>query len=126
MTAAEHVRCPACATPVSEKTLAKFGGVCRRCYKQPIGFRKQWIFWGLAAILSPIAAFLMDQDLAAMEDSGDTRRLHIVYALAYDTAGRTGVIALFAIFSIISLVLCIRCFRKARDAKKQIEMAGQK
>lgn len=111
-----HERCPCCSTPVSSKTLAKFGGVCRRCAKQPISFRKQWIFWGVMTILTLIAAVLMDQELAALEAAGGGR-VHWLVAIAYGIAGRTGVLILFGLSSSLSAFLCYKTYRSAQLAK---------
>jgi hypothetical protein len=112
--------CPSCGTPVAAGTLRRFDGVCRRCHKQPIGLRKQWVFFGLLAICAPVAAFLVDQELAALEASGGTRSVHVMIAVCYRLAGRLGVAAVFSVAGLIFATLAFRSFRDARLSKTRI------
>ena len=123
MAATEHLQCPSCATAVSELTLKKFNGVCRRCYKQPIAYQKQWVFFAFLALLSPIAAVLLDQKIVALESNGGTERVHVLIAMTYRIAGRLGVIAFFFVTGSIWTVLCVQAYRRARSAKERSSIA---
>ena len=115
--------CPSCATAVSERTLDRFGGVCRRCHKQPLGYRKQWIALAIITLVSAVAAVLMDQELASLESTGGTRRVHVFIAMCYRIAGRTGVMLFFGGTCIITSMLAIKAFRNVGLAKTRLAEA---
>jgi hypothetical protein len=117
--------CPSCATAVGAKTLKRFNGVCRRCHKQPLAYRTQWIVLALIALTSPLAAVLMDGELAALEADGGTRRVHVLVAICYRVFGRIGVALLFLIVCIASAVFAIKAFRSAKAAKNRLANAKQ-
>lgn len=117
----EHHNCPKCGTPVSRQTINRFNGVCRRCHQQPIGLRKQWIVLFIMAVFAIVAAVVMNQELVAMEKSGDSKRVNIIIAMAYRMGGRVGVNVFFTLIAILCTGLGIRAFRQAKQAKVLIE-----
>lgn len=117
MATKDRTHCPTCAAPTSSKTLEKYNGVCRRCHKQPFDLRKQWIVFGLFAVASPLAAWFMDQELAAFEASGGEKRVNVLIALCYQFGGRIGVVIFFIGAGIASAALAYKSFRSALLAK---------
>ncbi|MEL6108843.1 MAG: hypothetical protein AAFU85_22780 [Planctomycetota bacterium] len=114
------VHCPLCAAPVSARTIEKFDGACRRCAKQPIQLRQQWIFFGAVALLVPAAAFVIDQEFAELERSGGELRIHTFLAIGYQLGGRVGLASLFAAFSLLLAVTAYRSFLKSKAIGEQL------
>ena len=117
MTQAGQTKCPSCAAPVSQRTLTRYDGVCRRCKGQPIEFRKQWIFLFVMACAAPIAAIFIDQELAELEANGESKRVHVLIAMMYRIGGRMGVAILFSLVGLVCAILAYRSFRNLRLAK---------
>ncbi len=107
-------RCPSCDMLVSDSTRLRFGGKCRRCHKQLISFRWQWVFFALMAIMIPLTGYWIDHDIARMESQGGTQRVHILIALAYQFTGRKGVAVIFGLACLLSVVLAARAYRATR------------
>lgn len=113
--------CPLCAAAVSLKTLEKCDGVCRRCAKQPIALRSQWVFFGMLALLAPIVAYFTDQELAEMERSGGEIRILVLLAFCYRLGGRIGVAMSFAAVGLLFATLAYRSFRESLAIRDQLE-----
>lgn len=76
------------------------------------------------ALASPLAAVLMDQELAALEAAGGARRINVLIAMAYKVAGRTGVAVCFGVTGCVCAVLCYQAFRRSRTAKARGSGSG--
>jgi hypothetical protein len=78
---------------------------------------KQWIVFGLLAVMAPVAAMFKDQELAALEASGGTRRVNVLPAICYRLTGRLGVGVFFIVAGVAFATLAYKSFRNARMAK---------
>jgi cytochrome b subunit of formate dehydrogenase len=67
----------------------------------------------------------MDQELASLETTGGTRRVHVLVAMCYRIAGRTGVMIFFGGTCLVASMFAIKAFRNARLAKIQLAEAQQ-
>ncbi len=75
------------------------------------------MFFGLMAVAAPVAAVLLDNELAALEATGGSRRINILIAMAYKVAGRSGVFVLTCSIGLLCAILCYRAFRSDKTAK---------
>lgn len=124
MSELSHTRCPLCLIRVRENTLARYAGVCRRCRRQPLGYRLQWIVFGLLAISAPFAAFFVDQQIAQLQATGGSERVNVLIAIAWRIAGRPGVIVFFLLIGCFCMVLCVRSWRSWRTAQARLAAAA--
>ena len=120
----DHVRCPSCSTFASPKTLEKFNGVCRRCHKQPIAFRKQWMAFAIMSVGAIAGALIMNDELAGLEAGGGTKRVNVVIFMAYKVAGRIGVATIFLLIACLCGGLSCKSFRSAQIAATRMSSDG--
>ena len=116
----EPNRCPLCLAHVQERTLAKFGGVCRRCAVHPGSYFKGSLVLLVFGLGWATVPFGMEQQMQAAAENGREFRTIFPFGTLYRAFGINGMRAICWFVSVVALVAAYRSWMHWRTLKKAI------